>query len=134
MKRSGLALLLLLTLLLQALAKDLPSETGKMLAIEKKARSRVLYYLVNTPITQDEPYYEVTVQLRDRVFVAEYTPVHASQTLPEDWQVDGTILVRVDKRYLFAKQPGESELRLVILKQRIASPGPGAPNAPAKNQ
>lgn len=127
MKRScAIGISLALSLLVPALfAVERPFETGKILSIEKKAHSRVLYYLVNTPVTQDDPYYEVRVQVNGTVYLAEYTPVHAQQTLPEDWQVEGAIQARVEKHNLFLKQPGEVELQLVIVK-RMAAAAPSA--------
>jgi hypothetical protein len=52
--------------------------TGRIITVEKKFHERVLYYLVNTPVTQDDPYYEVSLQLGDSVFLTEYN----SGTLP----------------------------------------------------
>jgi hypothetical protein len=133
MKRSGPVVGVLLGLLPLLLAVELPFEAGKLLDIQKKAHSRVLYYLVNTPVTQDDPYYEVSVQVKDIVYVADFTPVHAKQTLPDDWQLEGTIQVQVEKHRLILKQPGETELQLVIVKQMAATPGTSAPSpAPSK--
>lgn len=103
-------------------AVERPFETGKLLAIEQKTRSQILYYLANTPITQDDPYYEVKVQLKNTVYVADFTPVHAKQTLPEDWQIDGPIQARVEKHRLFLRQSGDPELELVIVKRMATVP------------
>ncbi len=98
-----------------------PFETGKILDIEQKTHSRVLYYLVNMPITEDDPYYEVTVRVKDKVYVGQYSPVHAKQTLPADWQIDSAIQARLEKHYVFLKQAGEPEVQLVIVKQMSAA-------------
>ena len=107
-----------------------PFDSGRILGIEGKTQSRVLYYLVNTPITQDDRYYEVTVQVKDTIYVSRYTPLHAQQMLPADWQPQGTILARVEKHYLFLKQSGEPELKLVIVKRMAATAAVSTP-APA---
>ena len=75
MKRSIVAVASLAFGLLLPLiwAVEGPFETGKIPDIEQKTRSRVLYYRVNTPITEDDPYYEVTVQVKDKVYVGQYT-------------------------------------------------------------
>ena len=129
MKRSivavvGLAFGLLLPLIW---AVEGPFETGKILDIERKTHSRVPYYLVNTPITEDNPYYEVTVQVKDKVYVGQYTPVHDKQALPADWQIDGTIQARLEKHYVFLKQAGEPEVQLVIVKHMAAAASTPAP-------
>lgn len=97
-----------------------PYDSGKVLTIEQKARTRVLYYLVNTPVTQDDPYYEVTVQVKNMVYVGEYTPRHSSDTLPDDWKADTLVPVRLEKRHLYLKRPSGDELDLVITKKRAA--------------
>ena len=131
MKRINVAVVSLAFGLLLPLvwAVERPFETGKILDIEQKTHSRVLYYLVNTPITQDDPYYEVTVQVKDAVYVGQYTPVHAKQTLPADWQVGGTIQARVEKHYLFLKQLEEPELQLVMVKRMSATAAARAPTS-----
>ena len=129
MKRSIVAVVSLVFGLLLPLiwAVEGPFETGKILDIEQKTHSRVLYYLVNTPITEDNPYYEVTVQVKDKVYVGQYTPVHAKQTLPADWQIDGQIQARLEKHFVFLKQLGEPEVQLVIVKHMAAAASAPAP-------
>src|ERR1700674_3950765 len=61
-------------------------ETGRIVTVEKKFHTRVLYYLVNTPVTQDDPYYEVSLQLGDMVLLTEFTPRHAADDLPDGWK------------------------------------------------
>ena len=104
-----------------AWAVEHPYNAGKILGIEQKAHSRVLYYLVNTPITADEPYYEVTIEIGGTIYATEYVPVHAHQTLPGDWQVNGVVRARVEKRDLFVEQSGKPEFRLAIVKRMAAT-------------
>ncbi len=54
--------------------------------VEKKSHERVLYYLVNTPVTQDDPYYEISLQQGTWLYLAEYTPRHAADSLPDEWK------------------------------------------------
>jgi hypothetical protein len=89
---------------------------GKILDIQQKARTRVLYYLVNTPITQDDPYYEVSVKVGDTNYVGEYTPRHTDDTLPEDWKPETPVQARIEKHHIFLKRPGGGDVQLVILK------------------
>ena len=97
-------------------------QTGKIVEVQQKAHTRVLYYLVNTPVTQDDPYYEVCLQFKDMIYVGEYIPRHASDTLPEDWKVGSELQARRDKHHMFVKRPGGAELDLIIIKRVSASP------------
>jgi hypothetical protein len=48
----------LLALLLQPLyAANKPYQTGRIIAVQRKSREHILYYVVNTPVTKDDPYY-----------------------------------------------------------------------------
>src|SRR5439155_8121118 len=123
MKRIPVRIVTLLILLtLPALfAVEKQYEAGKILDVQQKARTRTLYYLVNTPVTRDEPYYELTVQVKDIVYVAEYTPRHSADTLPDDWRTGTEIQLKADKRHLLVKRPGEAQADLVVVKHMPAA-------------
>ena len=100
MKR-GLILLLCMVALPALAAVTNQYQKGKVVDVQQKVNTRVLYYQVNTPITQDDPYYEVSVQLGDTTYVGQFTPRHASDTLPEDLVVAADVEARIDKRHMF---------------------------------
>jgi hypothetical protein len=126
-----------LTLVLAAIAVpavraiERPYQPGKIISVQQKEHTRILYYLVNTPVTQDDPYYEVSVQLRDTVYITEYTPRHQEDTLPEDWTADTDIQARLDKQHLFVKRPNGFEIDLVVVK-RTAGPRKASEPTPPK--
>ena len=128
--RIGLLLFLLTSLALNAVENQF--QTGKILDVQQKARTRVLYYLVNTPITRDDPYYELTIRLKDTVYVAEYTPRHSADTLPDDWRSGSEIQVKANKRHLFVKRPGEMEADLMVVKHMPAGAWKAPPQEPAE--
>ncbi len=105
--------------------------TGRIVSVEKKARERVLYYLVNTPVTQDDPYYELSLQQSNWLYLAEYTPRHAADSLPDDWKPGTEVQMKVtDKHHAWVKLPGGSELQLIVVKRVPAATGDmAAPNA-----
>ena len=103
---------------------------GRIVGIEKKARERVLYYLVNTPVTQDDPYYELSLQQSNWVYLAEYTPRHAADSLPEDWKPGTEVQIKLaDKRHAWVRVPGGSELQLTVTKRIPATGDTSAPYA-----
>jgi hypothetical protein len=137
MKRCLITVALICVLLLPrlyAVQNQNQYQTGKIVDVQQKARTRILYYVVNTPVTKDDPYFEVSVQLKDTIYVGEYTPLHASETLPEDWRVDASVSARVDKHHLFLKRPEGMELQFVIVKRIASEPAQKAAEpVPAKN-
>jgi len=108
-------------------------QPGKIISVQQKARTRVLYYLVNTPVTQDDPYYEVTVQLQGTLYVGEYTPRHAADALPEDWAAGTDVQARAEKRHLYVKGVSGQEIDFIVVKHSVASVNPSPEAAPPKN-
>jgi hypothetical protein len=106
-------------------------ETGRIVTVEKKFHERVLYYLVNTPVTQDDPYYEVSLQLGNMILETEYTPRHAADDLPEGWKEDAPVQMKVtDKHHVSVKQGDGIELQLIIVK-RVPAPTQATDPAPS---
>lgn len=106
---------------------------GSIIDVQKKANTRVLYYIVNTPVTRDDPYYEVQVRLKDTVYTAQYTPRREDDSILEDYKPGTEVQARVEKRHLFLKREGGNDLDLVIVKRVPAEKTKGTPDAvPAK--
>lgn len=92
-------------------------QRGEIMGVEKKARTQTLYYLVNTPVTKDEPYYELSVKVNRIIYVGEYTPRHSADTLPESWSQGTEVDVKVDKRHFYVKSPGDEEIDFAVVKR-----------------
>jgi hypothetical protein len=98
-------------------ATQKPYLNGKFVAVEQKTRDRVDTYLVNTPITTAVPYFQVTVEFGDTDYVAEFTPRHSAEELPEAWRPGEPVQGRVEKHRLYLKRPDGSEIQFVIDKR-----------------
>jgi hypothetical protein len=131
MKRATNLTALLLLALGHLFAAQKPYQQATITDIQQKVNTRVLYYVVNTPITKDEPYFEVSVQLKDKLDLGRYIPRHADDTLPEEWRIGFVVDARIDGRRLFLKRPSGSDLQLVILKQTAIKEDPASSGTPA---
>ncbi len=116
--------------LLSAARKPEEYQSGKIMTVEQKTNSEVLYYLVNTPVTRDSPYFEVSIQVKDFLYRAQYTPRHSADGLPEDWKSGAEVQVRLNKHDLFVKRPEGGEIQFAIEKRSPATVA-SAPNGPA---
>jgi len=124
--------LLLLGLSISLFAVEKQYQSATILKVEQKTNTRILYYIVNTPITKDEPYYEVSLRLTDTIYVARYTPRHHDDTLPEEWGAGSSVQARVNGRHLFIKRPSGTDVDLVITKRKAVTATDNNPqNAPA---
>jgi hypothetical protein len=120
MKRilSSAALLVLLSFSSRLYAAEKQYEPGRIVTVEKKFHERVLYYLVNTLITQDDPYYEITLQVGNLALLTEFTPRHAADDLPDGWTDNAQVQIKVtDKHHVWVKRDGGMELQLLLVKR-----------------
>src|SRR5580698_671965 len=97
-------------------------QTGKIVDVQQKSTTRILYYQVDTPVTKEDPYYELSVQVKDTIYVGDYSPRHAGDALPEEWNVpQAEVRLRLDKHYMYLMRPTGTELQFVITKRVAAA-------------
>ncbi len=95
-------------------------QAAKIVNVEQKTRSRVLYYLVNTPVEKEEPYFEISVQVKDTVYTGEYSTRHAADSPPAEWLPGTEVEARVEKHFIFIKREYGEDLRLITTEHRPA--------------
>ncbi len=134
MKRIAATALVFLGLASALWAVEPLYQDAVLLSVEQKMNTRVLYYIVNTPITKDEPYYEVSLRLKGTLYLARYTPRHADDTLPEEWKAGLSVQARVDGRHLFVRSADRTDWKFVITKRRALKAGEENPHPASGNQ
>jgi hypothetical protein len=100
-------------------AAQKPYSTGKVLDIQQKTRDKVDLYLVNTPVTTAVPYFEISIEFGNTDYVAEYTPRHSAEQLPEAWRSGESVKGRVDRHHIYLQRPDGSELTFIITKRTV---------------
>jgi len=110
-------------------------QTGKIVDVQQKSTTRILYYQVDTPITKEDPYFELSVQVKDTIYIGDYTPRHASDTLPDEWNVpQAAVRLRLEKHYMYLMRPSGTELQFVITKRIAVAPAPKTSEPPPPKQ
>jgi len=104
-------------------AAEAQYQTAVVVEVQEKTNMRVLYYVVDTPITKDEPYYEISVQLKGTVYLGRYLLGHTQGPLPVEWGSGATVEARVEGRHLFLKRPSGSDVDFAIVKRTAVKPG-----------
>jgi hypothetical protein len=112
-----LSLVLLLTADVGLLAVQGGLQAMTIVRASQKTRDRVIYYVVNTPLYREDPYFEVEVSVNGTNILAEYEPRDAWEMLPEPWKPGAVVQGRVEGHSLFLKRPNGTELRFVIVKR-----------------
>ena len=121
MRRAWLVALLLLNLGSGLFAVQNGEMTMTIVRAEEKKRDRVVAWVNDTPIYQQDPYFEVAVRAGDQVLEGEYEPQSQWETLPVFWKPGVQVQGRVRGHSLFLKRPNGAEIRFVILKRTAAS-------------
>jgi hypothetical protein len=121
MRRAWLVALLLLNLGVGLFAVQNGEMTMTIVRAEEKKRDRVVAWVNDTPIYQQDPYFEVAVRAGDQVLEGEYDPQSQWETLPVFWKPGVQVQGRVRGHSLFLKRPNGAEIRFVILKRTAAS-------------
>ena len=123
MRRGLLIALLLLGLGAGMYAIESGELTMTIVRAEQKTRDRVVAWVNDTPIYQEDPYFEVVVRAGDKLLEAEYEPSSKWETLPVFWKRGVEVQGRVRGHSLFLKRPNGAEIRFVILKRTaVAAP------------
>ncbi len=116
------------TIVASAAEKAAMSQPGVMLSVEKKAHSRIQYYVVNTPVTTEDPYFEAEIDSAGFVYTVEYEPRTADEVLPDGCLAGQAVKVRVDHRRLFVQCLNSPvEIRWQIQKKKASAPDSDAP-------
>lgn len=92
--------------------------TAQIVDVQRKTREKVNMYLVNTPVSTEVPYFELTLRVNQTDYTAEFTPRHDDEELPAEWHSGADVSARLEKHYLFLKRSGGTELRWTITKRK----------------
>ena len=120
-RRLLLALGLLVSIAVPCFAVESGYQSLTIVRAEQKTRDRVLLYLVDTPIYQEDPYFEVEVRVGDRLLLAERDPEKKWEMLPIDWKPGTTVKGRVDKHHLYLQRPNGTEVQFLIVRRTKAA-------------
>ncbi len=121
MRRGLLITLLLLSVGARFYAVENGELTMTIVRAEEKKRDRVVAWVNDTPIYQQDPYFDVAVRAGDKVLEGEYEPSSQWETLPVFWKPGVKVQGRVRGHSLFLKRPNGVEIRFVILKRNTIS-------------
>jgi hypothetical protein len=58
------------------------------------------------------------------VYFGRYTPMHSSDTLPEDWIAGSAVQARIEGRHLILKRPIGTEMSFTFTKRPVVKPEP----------
>ena len=114
---AAITMVVLLTTAVGLFAVQSGFQAMTIVRASQKTHDRVIYFVVNTPLYREGPYFEVEVSVNGTIILAEYEPRDAWEMLPEPWKPGALVQGRVEGHSLFLKRPNGTELRFVIVKR-----------------
>jgi len=121
MRRGLLIALLLLGLGAGMYAIESGELTMTIVRAEQKTRDRVVAWVNDTQIYQEDPYFEVVVRAGDNLLEGEQEASMKWESLPVFCNASVEVQGRVRGHSLFLKRPNGAEIRFVILKRTAVS-------------
>ena len=89
---------------------------------ELKTRDRVVYWVIDTPIYHEDPYFEVAVRTAGTMVVGEREPQNTHEMLPEYWKPGVVVQGRVDRHHLFLRRANGTGVRFIITRRTKTPP------------
>jgi hypothetical protein len=122
MKISGLILVLGALLLAPAWCSSSPAwQPGRIVDVQKDVTTKTLYWLANTPVTEDETTYTVSVHLKDKILTGVYELSRVQGPPPEEWVKDRAVNIQVDGDSMYLRTPTGSDFKLKIVRRKAAT-------------
>jgi hypothetical protein len=95
-------------------------QNGRIVDVQKAVNTKTLYWVVNTPITQDETTFTISVHLKNQILTGSYDLSKQYGPPPEDWTKDHAVKVQVDEDMMYLRGAGGSLYKLHIRKRKPA--------------
>jgi hypothetical protein len=102
-------------------AANTPWQYGRIADVNKSVTTKTKAWVVNTPITEDEITYTISVQVLDKTLVGTYDLTPEESPPPEEWTTNYPVKVQVVGDRLYVRAP-TGELRLHIVRRKGAKP------------
>ena len=94
---------------------------GRIVDVQKNVTTKTLYWLVNTPVTQDETEYTISVHLGNKIVIGSYSLSKMQSEPPEEWTKGRPVKLRFEDNQMFLRPPTGHELKLDVAKRKSAA-------------
>jgi hypothetical protein len=92
---------------------------GRIVDVHKSVNTKTKAWVVNTPITEDEVSYTVSVHIQDKILVGSFDLTPEESPPPQEWTTNYPVKVQVVADRLFLRAP-TGDLRLRIVQRKNA--------------
>src|SRR5947207_9588744 len=120
MKRFSAAVFLTLVCI-RFFAAETPWQYGRIVDVHKSVNTKTKAWVVNTPITEDEISYTISVHIQDKILVGSVDLTPEESAPPQEWTTNCPVKIQVVADRLYLRSP-TGDLRLRIVQRKIAKP------------
>jgi hypothetical protein len=92
---------------------------GRIADVHKSVTTKTKAWVVNTPITEDEVSYTISVHIQDKILVGSFDLTPEESPPPQEWTTNYPVKVQVVADRLYLRAP-TGDLRLRIIRRKIA--------------
>lgn len=93
-------------------------QIGRIQSVKKDVANKTLYYVVNTPVTEDVTTYTVTVHVNDKLFTGFYEQDKVQDAPPPEWTETTPVWVRIEDKSMWLRGATSGEIKLTVTKSR----------------
>jgi PEGA domain-containing protein len=93
-------------------------QVGRIEQVRKDVSSKTLYYVVNTPVTEDTTTYTISVHVQNRLVTASYDLDKLQSEPPVEWTENTPVWVQISDKTMFLKSATSGEYKLTISKSK----------------
>ncbi len=113
-------ILLLAIVCVPMVAAQGPWQYGRIVDVHKSVNTKTKAWVVNTPITEDEVSYTISVHVQDKILVGSFDLTPEESPPPEEWTTNYPVKVQVVADRLFLRAP-TGDLKLRIVRRKTAT-------------
>jgi hypothetical protein len=90
---------------------------GRIVDVNKSVNTRTKAWVVNTPITEDETTYTISVHVQDKIMIGTYELTPEDSAPPEEWTTNYPLKIQIVGNRLYLRSPiGDVTLHVVRRK------------------
>jgi hypothetical protein len=101
------------------MAAEAPWQYARIVDVSKSVNTKTKVWVVNTPITEDETIYTISVHLQDKILMGNFELTSEESPPPPEWTSNYPVKIQVVADRLYLRAP-TGDMRLHIFRRKNA--------------
>ena len=96
-------------------------QIGRISQVKKDVNSKTLYYVVNTPVTEDVITYTISVHVNRQIVTGYYELDKAQSEPPSEWTENTPVWIQIQDKTMYLRSATAGEFKLTVAKSKPAT-------------